>query len=102
MNFFRGFDGNQAADETADDGLAGHEEDEVVGVLKCERGIFEPVEQLAADRGAGDRRRDDRPPRPVTNHIATPPLPQIESETDDVCKRLEQPVKLLLDSHDQS
>src|SRR5690242_14641873 len=69
----------RSAEESADDRLARHQVDGIVPVIERGEWIFEPVQNLAADRSAADRRRDDPHTAGIGQEVAgASPVPSIE------------------------
>src|SRR5262249_61630611 len=77
----RELDADQAADQSADDRLAAQQERRILPVRERLSGVLEPVEHLAADRRAEDRRRADGPARVPVDGVAYPPAPPAEHAT---------------------
>jgi hypothetical protein len=77
----------RSTQKSADDRLARHQVDGIVPVMERGEWIFEPVQNLAADRSAADRRRDDPHAAGIGQEIAAAcPVPAIELKTNQVCQ----------------
>jgi len=69
----------RSAQKSADDRLARHQIDGIVPVMERGEWIFEPVQNLAADRSAADRCRDDPHTAGIGQEVAgASPVPSIE------------------------
>ena len=74
----------EPADQCADHRLAAEEKERLPPVGERLGRILEPEEQLAADRRARDRRRDDPPARVPVEHVPAPAAQaQVQPESDD-------------------
>jgi len=85
------FDGDQAASEGADDGFASDEGGGVVEVVQSEGGIFEPVEELGAERGSGDGGGEGGPAKRRGDGVSEAAAElEIDAEADNVGEGLEK------------
>ncbi len=82
---FDEFDGEEAADESADDGLASDEEGWIVQVLQRELRVFEPVEELGTESCAGYGGGDHGPAEGSGDGISEAAAEgEVNAEADDV------------------
>ena len=86
-------DRDEAAEQRADNGFAGHHVGRVAPVRQRERRILEPVEQLASDRRAPERCGDHPSPLAGADDVTRARAqPQIKPESGQVRQTFEDPV----------
>src|SRR5262245_52426728 len=91
----RPFDREQPADQAADHGLAAHQEIRIAPVAKQKPWINKPVEELAANGRARNRRRNHPPTLLCSHRVAeTFARLQIDAEADEIRQALEEKVRL--------
>ncbi len=92
---FREFDGEEASDESADDGLASHEKRRVVQILQRELRVFEPVEELRSECRSGDGGGDRGPAERSDDGISEAAAqPEVELEGDEVGEGFEEEMRM--------
>ena len=88
-------DGDEAADQAADDGLSAEEELRLPPVVHQEDGILEGGEDAASCESADDRRGNHPPSSAGIDHVpALPAEASIEGKARGVGKALEYPVRM--------
>ena len=87
------FDGDEAEDEGANNGLAAHEVGGIVEVVPGELGVFEPEEEFGTEGGSGYGGGDDGPTDGSGDGIAEAAAePEVDAEGDEVGESLEEDV----------
>ena len=88
-------DGDQSADQAADDRLSAEEELRLHPVVRREDGILEGRQEAASGESTDDRRSNHPPARTGIDHIsALPAEASIEVKARGVGKALEYPVRM--------
>src|SRR5205823_7251576 len=89
------FHRHHPADQSAHNGLAAHQKDEIGAMRPRCGGILEPIQKFAPGGGSGHGRRDDPSAVEPIEKIPSPPaIPEVQPESHGVGQGLEYPVRM--------